>query len=69
VTTGEGVWPQSGPQHNDYSVFSPEAEDHLDALYRYIADASTPDIARGYVDAIVTYCEGLAQFPHRGRAR
>lgn len=26
-------------------VFTPEAEDHLDELYRYIADASTPDIA------------------------
>jgi len=50
-------------------VFTPEAEDHLDELYRYIADAATPDIASGYADAIITYCEGLAQFPHRGLAR
>lgn len=50
-------------------VFTPEAEDHLDELYRYIADASTPDIAAGYVDAIITYCEGLAEFPHRGLVR
>lgn len=49
-------------------VFTPEAEDHLDEIYRYIAEASTPDIAAGYVDAIITYCEGLAEFPHRGLA-
>ena len=36
-------------------------------LHRYIADAATPDIAVNYVDAIITYCEGLA--PHGGRAR
>ena len=50
-------------------VFTPDAEDHLDELYRYIADAATPDVAAGYVDAIITYCEGLAEFPHRGLAR
>lgn len=50
-------------------VFTPEAEDHLDELHRYISDAATPDIAAGYVDAIITYCEGLAEFPHRGLAR
>lgn len=50
-------------------VFAPEAEDHLNDLYRYIADAATPDIAADYVDKIVTYCEGLAEFPHRGLAR
>jgi len=50
-------------------VFTPEAEDHLDELHRYIADAAAPDIATGYVDAIITYCEGLAEFPHRGMAR
>lgn len=50
-------------------VFTPEAEDHIDELYRYIADVSTPDIAAVYVDAIITYCEGIAEFPHRGLAR
>ncbi len=50
-------------------VFTPEAEDHLDDLYRYIADAAAPDIAAGYVVAVITYCEGLAEFPHRGLAR
>jgi len=31
-------------------VFTPEAEDHLNDLYRYLADAATPDIAADYVD-------------------
>lgn len=50
-------------------VFTPEAEDHLDDLYRFLADAAPPDVAADYVDRIVTYCEGLAEFPHRGIAR
>lgn len=50
-------------------VFTPEAEDHLNDLYRYIADAAAPQIAAGYVDKVITYCEGLAEFPHRGLAR
>ena len=50
-------------------VFTPEAEDQLTDLYRYIAEVSSPEIASGYTDAIVTYCEGLAQFPGRGTAR
>ncbi len=50
-------------------VFTPEAEDHLDELYRYIADAAAPNIAADYIDAIITRCEGLAEFPHQGRAR
>jgi len=41
----------------------------LDDLYRYIADAAAPEIAAGYVDKVITYCEGLAEFPHRGLAR
>jgi plasmid stabilization system protein ParE len=36
-------------------VFSPEAEEQLAALYRYIAAATSPDIAARYTDAIVTY--------------
>lgn len=50
-------------------VFTPEAEDQLNDLYRYIVEAATPDTASGYVDAVITYCEGLAEFPHRGLAR
>ena len=50
-------------------VFTPESEDHIDELYRYIADAATPTVAAGYVEALIAYCEGLAVFPHRGLAR
>ena len=53
-----------------YTVrFAPEAAEQLEALYQYIAAAASPSIAAGYVDAIVTHCEGLAVFPHRGRLR
>lgn len=50
-------------------VFAPEAEDQLAALYRYIATAASPAIAQRYVDAIITYCEGLHLFPLRGTRR
>jgi toxin ParE1/3/4 len=49
--------------------FSPEAEEQLAALYRYLAVEASPNIAERYTDAIVTYCEGLATFPHRGNCR
>ena len=50
-------------------VFTPEAEEQLIALYRYIARAASPEIAQRYTDAIVTYCEGLQAFPHRSNRR
>lgn len=50
-------------------VFTPEAEGHLDDLYRYIARAARGDVAAGYVDAVIGHCEGLALFPFGGRAR
>lgn len=50
-------------------VFRREALRQLDELYDYIADAGSPAGAARYTDAIVTYCEGLAPFPHRGTAR
>ena len=46
-------------------VFTPEAQEHLAALYRYIAAAASPEIAERYTSAIVSYCEGLQTFPHR----
>lgn len=30
--------------------------------------AGSPEIAARYIEAIVTYCEGLTDFPHRGSA-
>ena len=50
-------------------VFSPEAEEQLAALYIYISEAASPDIAFGYTEAIVKYCESLHTFPIRGTTR
>jgi plasmid stabilization system protein ParE len=50
-------------------VFSPEAVEHLAALYGHIATAASPDIAARYTEAIVSYCESLRSFPHRGTMR
>ena len=50
-------------------VFSPEALEQLAELYRYIAEAASPDVAARYTDAIVSYCESLRTFPLRGTQR
>lgn len=50
-------------------VFAPEAEDQLAALYRYIASASSTDIADRFTEAIVQFCESLSTFPRRGNKR
>jgi toxin ParE1/3/4 len=50
-------------------VFRREALHHLDELFDYIADVGYLSDAAEYTDAIVTYCEGLANFPYRGVAR
>jgi|JI102314A1RNA_FD_contig_41_3528885_length_542_multi_2_in_0_out_0_1 plasmid stabilization system protein ParE len=50
-------------------VFSPEVEEQLVALYGHIAAAASPDIAGRYTEAIVSYCESLSSFPHRGTMR
>jgi plasmid stabilization system protein ParE len=50
-------------------VFTPEAEKQLVALYSYITAAASPDIAARYTEAIVSYCESLCIFPHRGTMR
>lgn len=50
-------------------IFSPEAEEQLVSLYRYLAFEASPIIADRYIDAVVSYCEGLSIFPHRGNYR
>lgn len=50
-------------------VFSPRALEQLTELYRYIAAAASPEVASAYTDGIVTYCESLRTFPHRGTLR
>jgi len=54
---------------NHQIVFSPEAHEQLANLYRHIAEAASPDIAVRYTEAIVSYCESLRTFPHRGTKR
>jgi plasmid stabilization system protein ParE len=50
-------------------IFSPEAEDQLAELFRYIAQAASPGIAERYTNALITYCESLDTFPLRGARR
>ena len=50
-------------------MFSPEAMEQLADLYQYIAFEALPEIALGYTEAIVNYCESLCIFPLRGMAR
>lgn len=50
-------------------VFAPEAEAQVRALWRYIAEAAGAATAASYTDGIVSYCESLSLFPHRGNAR
>jgi toxin ParE1/3/4 len=50
-------------------VFTPEAEEQLAAIYRYIAARASPETAERYTNAIVSYCEAMQSFPHRGTRR
>lgn len=50
-------------------VFTPQAEGQLVELYRYLAISASPDIAARYTEAIVSHCESLRNFPHRGTWR
>ena len=50
-------------------VFAPQAEDQLAELYSYVAARASPTTAARYTDAIVSLCEGLSEFPHRGTPR
>ena len=50
-------------------VFTPEAEEHLVALYQYIREETSAEVARRYASALIEHCEKLDLFPHRGVAR
>jgi plasmid stabilization system protein ParE len=50
-------------------IFTPEAQEQLLSLYRYIAAAASPEIAERYTSSIVAYCESLQEFPLRGTRR
>lgn len=49
--------------------FTPESTEQLLAIQGYIAAADSPVIATRYTDSIITYCENLQTFPHRGTRR
>ena len=54
----------------DYAiVFTPEAEEQLAELYRYITEKATAETALRYTTAIVDYCEAMKGIPHRGKRR
>lgn len=50
-------------------VFSPEALEHLRALYRFIEKAASPLIAQRFTEAIVEHCESFKEFPARAVRR
>jgi len=50
-------------------VFAPEADDHLEELFAYIADKASVLTAERYTAAVVATCENLSKFPHRGVPR
>ena len=50
-------------------ILSPEAEAHLESIYRHIAVDASPKIAHRYTEAIARKCAGLATFPRRGTPR
>jgi len=50
-------------------VFTPEAEEQLAALYRYIEEKASPEIALRYTSAIVDHCEGFRELPRRAVRR
>ncbi|CAG9176290.1 hypothetical protein LMG23992_03214 [Cupriavidus laharis] len=51
-------------------IFTPEFEERLADLFHYITEeAGSPVVAARYTDAIVSYCESLGAFPHRGTMR
>jgi toxin ParE1/3/4 len=50
-------------------VFTPEAEQHLAKLYRYISEKSSVDVALRFTMSIIDYCATMDEFPHRGIRR
>jgi len=50
-------------------IFTPEAEEQIAELYRYIAGNSSSEIAARYTEDLVQYCETFETFPQRGSKR
>lgn len=50
-------------------IFTPLAEHHLNELYDYSSAAAGERRADGYINRIVSFCNGLTTFPLRGTQR
>lgn len=50
-------------------VLSPEAIDHLGAIYDWIAAQASPQIALGYIERLETYIRGFDVASERGTLR
>jgi toxin ParE1/3/4 len=50
-------------------VFTPEAEEQLVELYRYIEENASAEVALRYTSAVVEHCESLGTLPDRGTPR
>jgi plasmid stabilization system protein ParE len=47
-------------------VYTPDAEDHLAAILRFVAEGSSFETAEAFVGGLERHCDGLADFPRRG---
>jgi|SRR5579859_91846 toxin ParE1/3/4 len=50
-------------------VVTPEARDQLGAIYDYIADAASDDIALRFIDGVIGRLDTLAEYPRIGTPR
>lgn len=50
-------------------VFTPKAERQLLDLRRYLRSQSSVVAAMHYIDALISYCESLDEFPYRDTSR
>ncbi|EHO7892863.1 type II toxin-antitoxin system RelE/ParE family toxin [Escherichia coli] len=50
-------------------IITPEAEQQIINLLRYITEKAGSVIADNYANALLDYLEGFSTFPHRGNKR
>ncbi|WP_145517803.1 type II toxin-antitoxin system RelE/ParE family toxin [Yersinia mollaretii] len=54
----------------DYIVtFTPEAEQQIVDLHRYITEQSSRVVADGFIGSLLDYLDGFSTFPERGNKR
>lgn len=50
-------------------IITPEAEQQIINLHRYITEKAGNVIADNYANALLDYLDGFSTFPHRGNKR